>query len=170
MTPSSFQPKDWVVHKNLGVAQIAKIENRKTGEASRPCFRLELKDKQGTVWVPAKDCHEWLRPIAKPAAFMAVENSLKKASKSLPSDYRSRLGHILEAKSNGRPREIAVLIRDLWARQTQLGKLSRTERQALAELVDKLLSEWAISVGSEKRHMRQKLYQLLRQHALPIRA
>lgn len=164
-TYSTYSPGDWVVHDAHGIGQIIAIENKSIGDKEADYYRIDTEDS--TLWVPLGG-ESLLRLLAPPEEFAEATAVLKRPSRQMSTNYRSRLARIRRAQASGTPRALARIVRDLWARQQRQGRLSKTENQALREMSSQLLAEWSVSMNMEENKAREKFYTLLRQHALSV--
>ncbi len=163
-TANRYSPGEWIVHDAHGIGQVIAIENKKIGNKEADYYRIDTEDC--TLWVPL-DGENLLRVLAAPEEFAEATAVLKRPSRQMSADYRSRLARIRRAQAKGTPQALARTVRDLWAREQRHGKLSKTENQALRDIFSQLLNEWSVSMGMNEKLTREKIYTLLRQYALP---
>lgn len=159
-----FAPGDWIVHESHGIGQIVAIESNSIGDKETTYYRIDMDNS--TIWVPLGG-EELLRDLASPEEFAQAVAILQRPSRRMSSAYRSRLARIRKAKDKGTPKALARMVRDLWARQKRQGKLSKTENQALRDMLDQLLAEWSISTGMDESKTSEKVFSLLHQNAMP---
>ena len=164
-TANGYSPGDWIVHDAYGIGQIIAIEHKSIGNKEATYYRIDTDDS--TLWVPLGG-ESLLRLLAPPEEFAEATAVLKRPSRQMSANYRSRLARIRRAQASGTPQALARIVRDLWARQQRQGKLSKTENQALREMSSQLLAEWSVSMKMDENRAREKFYTLLRQHALTV--
>lgn len=166
MTTGTFSPGDWVVHRHYGIGQVKAVEAKAIGETESIYYQVEAHN-HSTIWVPVASEDELLRPAASKDEFAEVVQVLQRPSRKMATQFQTRIARIRKVSLEGNPVMVARTVRDLWARRSRRGQLSNTEETAWRRLVNRLIAEWTVSMNLDEAHANQKLYKLLKAHALP---
>ena len=160
-----FSSGDWVVHHNYGIGQIVAIEEKTIGKNRSKTTYYRIKLENSVIWVPITS--DMIRTVAPPEAFAEAIKVLERPSRKMSPSFQKRLVRLRQAEAKATPKTLAKVVRDLWGRQKRRGNLSQTEDRFFRKMVDRFLTEWAVSTGLEKSRTSEKLYFMLQQHALP---
>lgn len=146
---------DKIVHRSYGVGEIADIERVPFDGVETECFRVRTEN--GSYWFPtAGPENPRIHPVASPALIQKAILILQSAPTGLEFDIHQWNERIEEVVRNGDFLAISGLVRDLSALKITK-KLNRSQEQALTNLEDRLLVEWAASLGVEAKSFRPKL-------------
>lgn len=146
---------DKIVHRSYGVGEIAEIERVPFEGVEVECFRVRTEN--GSYWFPtASPENPRIHPLASQALIQEAIKILQSAPTGLDFDLNQWNERIEQVVRNGDFLAISGLVRDLSALKTRK-KLSRSQEQALNNLEERLLVEFAASQGEEARSFRPKL-------------
>jgi CarD family transcriptional regulator len=157
---AGYQQGQWIIHKHYGVGQIQGVEKKAiSGEATR---YYKVRSEKTTYWVPVRKVGngDLFRPPASADEGQRVLDILSRPARSMNTDYKKRRKRIKEVTSEHSLLAIARLVRDLAARQADK-RLNKSEIDALHDLKDRLLDEWALAMGWERNEAQSKLQTLL---------
>ena len=153
---SQYAIGDWVVHHAYGIGQIKKIEIKPIHGEHVKCFRVKTKD--GAFWFPKnRPDNPRIRPVA---TLDTIQDALKEFEKfvvDLNPDRKMWKKRIAEVKASDDIIETSKMVRDLTILQTQR-KLNQTEQNALRDLTDCLVNEWATAMDADPNTIRRKLH------------
>ena len=90
-----------------------------------------------------------------------VVETLAADPQEMASHYQTRRKRIKDVRASGEIVRIARLVRDLTYRRATKGSLTDVERRNLDRLRNRLIIEWARSVGSTKRKVSAKIRKIL---------
>lgn len=142
-----YSVDDWIVHSYYGVGQIRRIEVKPIHGEDTDCFKVKTKDS--TFWFPTTDDdNPRIRPVGSIDIIDKVIKNLRRKSNKLDVDRKYWKKRIGEVKSDGDLLTMSILIRDLSAQQV-LRSLNQTETDALENIKERLIREWA-SITQEK--------------------
>ena len=146
---------DMVAHRNYGIGQIDCIENKPINGVQVDCFRV--KTDNSVYWFPtdSKD-NPRIHPLATKVLIQRVIEILQSAPHGLENDPIQWKERIDDVWASGDILSISRLIRDLTALKTNK-KLIRIQDQALKNLKDCLLREWAASLQVDAKSIQPKL-------------
>ena len=158
---STYSLGDMVVHRYYGVGQIDGIENRPLNGVGVECFKV--KTENGIYWFPTDSLdNPRVHPVASQELIQRAIKILHSAPNGLENDPLQWKERIDDVQSDGDFLAISSLIRDLAALKTKK-KLNRTQDQALNNLEDRLLREWAASSEVDVKSIRPKLQAYLQE-------
>ena len=150
-----FSKGEWIVHLYHGIGQIKGVEKKQLNGKERKYYRV--KTHNSVFWVPVEKADsDRIRLLTSKTKFRKALQVLKRPPRELSSNHLERKSLIWEAKKDGSVEPMLRIVRDLTARQTQ-SKLNTTEKRALDGFKDRLLLEWAASMGIELDEARQRL-------------
>lgn len=163
MTPNNdtqYSLGDWLVHCHHGVGRIEALETKRIGDQENMYYRF--KTANSVIWMPVDQMSDDLiRPIMDITSFQEAVEILEKPAKAMATNMNTRKARIKAVTLNNMPEETARLIRDLHARRRSKGVLSQTGRQALRDLTERFVHEWAVcsrvTVGQARRKLNRKL-------------
>lgn len=146
---------DMVIHRFYGVGQIDSIETRPINGVEVECFKV--KTDNSVYWFPTDslDNPRFHRLASQELIHKAIE-ILQSAPHDLDYDALQWQERIDDVQSEGDFLAISGLVRDLSALKTTK-KLNRIQDQALNNLEDRLLREWAASLEVDVRLIRPKM-------------
>jgi RNA polymerase-interacting CarD/CdnL/TRCF family regulator len=151
----AYSIDDWVVHTYYGVGQIKRIETKPIHGEETKCFKVKTNDC--TFWFPTTDSdNPRVRPVASKDDIDKMIKSLRRKSNKLDRDRQTWKKRIAEIKPDGDLLAISVLIRDLSAQQV-VRQLNQTEQDALENLKERLLREWASIINERVEKLRPEL-------------
>jgi RNA polymerase-interacting CarD/CdnL/TRCF family regulator len=146
---------DRVVHRHYGVGQIDAIECKPLNGVKVECFKV--KTKNAFYWFPTdSNANHRLHPVASQDLIQKVIEELQSAPHGLENDHYQWKERIDNVQTDGDLLAISSLVRDLAAMKRKK-KLNRFEDQALNNLEDRLLREWAASLEVDAKSIRPKL-------------
>jgi RNA polymerase-interacting CarD/CdnL/TRCF family regulator len=164
----TYNPGDWIVHRNYGIGQIKAIEPQSIGEQETTYYKIEAHN-DSTIWVPVASKEELLRPVASKDEFAEVVQVMKRPSRRMNAHFPARIASIRQVSREGNPVMLARVVRDLWARRSRRGQLSTTEEDYWRQMTERLIAEWTVSMGlPNETQAHHKMYTLLKQHALVV--
>jgi RNA polymerase-interacting CarD/CdnL/TRCF family regulator len=160
-----FSPKyslgDRVVHRYYGVGQIDGIECKLLNGVKVECFKVQTKN--GIFWFPTDSLNNpRIHPLASQDIIQRAIEILRSAPNGLENDHLEWKVRIDDVQTNGDILAISSLIRDLNALKTKK-KINRTQVQALNNLEDRLLREWAASLKVDAKSIRPLLQAYLQE-------
>lgn len=154
-TWTTFTVGDWIVHRQYGIGQIKKREEKTISGKCEEYFRVQTPDS--LIWLPVNKVDQsWFRPIATPTEFHEAIDILQKPPSQMDSNFMMRKDRINRVQSENSIPAIARLIRDLCGRRTHKS-LSNTEQRALHHLTERFLAEWCVATNLEINKARIKL-------------
>ena len=152
---STYSLKDMVFHRDYGVGQIDDIECRPVNGVEVECFKV--KTENAIYWFPTDSVdNPRLHPVASQELIQRVIEILQSAPHGLDNDPYQWKERIDDVQTDGDLLAISSLVRDLAAMKTKK-KLNRIEDQALNNLENRLLREWAASLEVDAKSIRPKL-------------
>jgi RNA polymerase-interacting CarD/CdnL/TRCF family regulator len=159
---------DKIVHAYYGVGQVVGIEEKILNDNTTTYFVVETRNS--TFWLPVdKADNERIRPIASSETIeKKVVETLEADPREMASHYKTRKKRIKDVRLSGEIVPIARLVRDLTYRQFTKGNITDVESRNLEKLRNRLISEWARSVGATRRQVRKKIRKILQQHRKEI--
>jgi RNA polymerase-interacting CarD/CdnL/TRCF family regulator len=135
---------DMVVHRHYGVGQIERIERKPLNGVDVECFKVNTEN--GIFWFPTDSLdNPRVHPVASQELIQRAIEILQSAPDGLENDPLQWKERIDDVQADGDFLAICGLVRDLTALKT-MKKLNRTQDQALNNLQDRLLREWAASL------------------------
>jgi len=163
-TTKTFSIGDDIVHAYYGVGQIVDIEDKQLNDKIHTYYVVQTKDS--TFWLPVdKADNERIRSITSSKIFQdSVVEALAADPQEMASHYQTRRKRIKDVRASGEILRIAKLVRDLSYRRYAKGRLTDIERRNLDRLRNRLITEWARSVGITKRKVRAKVRRILQWH------
>lgn len=160
MNNQMFSEGDWVVHAVYGVGQVQGRVTR--GIEGKETEYLWIKTNDSDYWLPTDHMDaEYIRHLASETQLEQALTELEKEPHSLDKDHFKRRKEIVEALKMVSLEIKVGLIRDLSDRKKRNG-LNISEEDALLNLTNNFLLEWAIVSGEEKSILETKLSQVLR--------
>ena len=157
-----YVPGDIVVHRYYGIGKIDGIEIRPFNGIEVECYKVKTRDS--TYWFPTDSANNpRVRPMVSQEIIQKAIEILRSEPHGLEIDLLQWKERIDEVQSNGDFLDISSLIRDLAALKTRKKKLSQIQDHALNNLEDRLIGEWAASLGSETKAIRPMLLACLRE-------
>lgn len=155
----TFTEGDWIVHRQYGIGQIKKREEKTISGRCEEYYRVVTPDS--VVWLPVNKLDQsWFRPIATPNDFHEAINILQKPPNQMDSNFMKRKDRINKVQTENKIQAIACLIRDLCGRRSHKS-LSDTEQRALRHLTERFLAEWSVSTNMDINIARKKLNNFL---------
>jgi RNA polymerase-interacting CarD/CdnL/TRCF family regulator len=156
---SKFTPEyslgDIVVHRDYGVGQIDGIERKPINGVEVDCFKV--KTENAIYWFPTTSVdNPRLHQVASQELIQRAIEVLQSAPRGLENDPIQWKERIDDVQTRGDFLAISGLVRDLVALKKKK-KLSRIQDQALNNLEERLLKEWAASLAVDERLFRPKL-------------
>jgi RNA polymerase-interacting CarD/CdnL/TRCF family regulator len=147
---------DMVVHRYYGVGQIDGIERKPINGVDVECFRV--KTENGIFWFPTDSLENpRVHPVASRELIQRAIEILQRAPRGLEDDSLQWKERIDDVQTDGDFLAISTLVRDLAALKTKQ-KLNRTQDQALNNLEERLLREWAASLEVDAKSIRPRLH------------
>jgi RNA polymerase-interacting CarD/CdnL/TRCF family regulator len=160
LTPT-YSIGDMVVHRYYGIGQIDDIECKPLDGVKVECFKV--KTDNGAYWFPTDSLdNPRVHPVASQELIQRAIEILQSAPHGLENDPIQWKERIDDVWADGDFLAISSLVRDLTALKTK-NKLNRTQDQALTNLKDRLLREWAASLKVDEKSIRTKLRGYLRE-------
>jgi RNA polymerase-interacting CarD/CdnL/TRCF family regulator len=152
---------DMVVHRYYGVGQIDDIECKPLNGVEVECFKV--KTENGIYWFPTDSVdNPRVHPVASQELIQEAIEILQSAPHGLENDPLQWKERIDDVQTDGDFLAISSLVRDLAALKTKK-KLNRTQDQALNNLEDRLLREWAASLEVDAKSIRPRLQAYLQE-------
>lgn len=143
----AFTEGDWIVHRQYGIGQIKKREQKTISGRREEYYRVQTPDS--VIWLPiSKLDQSWFRPIATPTDFHEAIDILKKPPNQMDANFMNRKNRINQVQSENSIPAIAQLIRDLCGRRCHKS-LSDTEQRALRHLTERFIAEWSVATNIE---------------------
>lgn len=162
----TYSMGDWIVHRNYGIGQIKKKEQKTIGGKNTLYYRVSTHN--GTFWLPVKKAdNERVRPLTTRNGMRKVIEILKAPPHEMKDDHRERRSRINQVKISSSLEEIARLINDLSARKT-VGRLNSIEQRALTTLTECLVSEWSVCMQITREEAQYALEQILQSKTLNL--
>jgi len=163
MTKNSliYSVGDKVVHRSYGIGEIDGIERKPIKGAEVECFKV--KTENGHYWFPTEglDNHR-IHPVASQELVDMAIQIIRSAPQDLENDRLQWKERINIVQSDGDFLAISKLVRDLVALKTTK-KLNQVQSQALKTLEDRLLREWAASLGVDVSTIQPKFRAYLKE-------
>jgi RNA polymerase-interacting CarD/CdnL/TRCF family regulator len=151
---------DRIIHHYYGVGRIDGIESKLLHGNEVECFKV--KTKNGVYWFPTDSVNNpRLNPVVSKELIQRAIEILRSAPHGLENDPIQWKERIDEVKSDGDFLAVSSLVRDLTALKTKK-KLDQKQAQALKNLKDRLLREWAASLDVDVISIRPRLRAYLR--------
>lgn len=152
---------DMVVHRYYGVGQIEGIECKPLNGIEVECFKV--KTENGIYWFPTDSLdNPRVHPVASQDAIDEAIKILRSAPQNLENDPLQWKERIDSVQTDGDFLAISSLVRDLTALKTKK-KLNQTQDQALNNLQERLLREWAASIEVDAKSIRPELNEYLQE-------
>jgi RNA polymerase-interacting CarD/CdnL/TRCF family regulator len=146
---------DRIVHRNYGVGEIDSVELKTINGVKSECFMV--RTDVGTYWFPTEQINNpRIHEVASEDRIQQAIAILKSDPKNMDEDHLQWKKRIDEIQSNGDFLATSRIIRDLNGLKVRK-KLNRTQDQALKNMKERLLREWAASANVEKNTIRPKL-------------
>lgn len=137
----------WIVHHYYGVGQVKGIEKKVLDGNESSYYKVKTRNSQ--FWVPVDGADSSrLRPLSSHEDIKKIARILRRKPDLMDPDHMQRKRVIREVLAEGSLLEMARLIRDLSARQTEK-KLNPTEEDALKRFRDRLVREWSVCLKME---------------------
>lgn len=160
LTPK-YSIGDRIIHRYYGVGQIDGIERKHLNGVEVECFKV--KTKNGFYWFPIDTVdNPRVNPVASQELVQRAIEILRDAPHGLENDSVKWKERIDEVKSGGDFLAVSSLVRDLAALKTQK-KLDPKQAQALKNLENRLIREWAASLDVDAKSIRPRLRAYLRE-------
>lgn len=155
----TFSEGDWIVHRQYGIGQITKREEKTISGRCEEYYKVQTPDS--VIWLPVNKLDQsWFRPIATPTDFNEAIDILKKPPTKMDSNFMKRKDRINRVQSENSIPAIARLIRDLSGRRCNKS-LSDTEQRALRHLTERFIAEWSVSAKIEISMARNQFNQFV---------
>lgn len=152
---------DRIIHHYYGVGQINGVEPKHLNGVEVECFIV--KTKNGVYWFPTDTVdNPRVNLVASKELVQRAIEILRSAPPGLENDPVEWNKRIDEVESGGDFLAVSSLIRDLAALKTKK-KLDLKQAQALKNLEDRLIREWAASLEVDAKSVRPKLRAYLRE-------
>jgi len=146
---------DRIVHRYYGVGHIDGIECKPLNGVKVECFKV--KTENASYWFPTDSVdNQRFHPVASQELIQSVIEILQSAPHGLDNDPYQWKERIDDVQNNGDLLTISSLVRDLAAMKRKK-KLNRIEDQALYNLENRLLREWAASLEVDAKSIRPRL-------------
>jgi len=156
---TTFTEGDWIVHRQYGIGQIKKREEKTISGKCEEYYRVQTPDS--VIWLPVNKLdRSWFRPIATPNDFHEAIDILQKPPQKMDPDFMKRKDRINRVQTENSIPAIARLIRDLCGRRCHK-TLSDTEQRALRHLTERFVAEWSVSTKIDIAIARSKLNNFL---------
>jgi RNA polymerase-interacting CarD/CdnL/TRCF family regulator len=150
-----YSLRDRIIHRDYGVGQIDDIECRQLNGVEVECFKVKTED--AIYWFPTDSVdNPRVHPVASQELIQRVIEILQSAPQGLDNDPLQWKERIDDVQTDGDLLAISSLVRDLSAVKAKK-KLNRIEDQALNNLENRLLREWAASIDVDAKSIRPKL-------------
>ena len=144
-----------IVHRSYGIGQIDEIEFKILNGTKVECFKV--KTKNGDYWFPTDSPNNpRIHLVASQELINEAIEILQSTPHGLENDLLQWKERIDEVQSDGDFLAISKLVRDLSALKAKK-KLNRTQDQALNNLEDRLINEWAAGLGVDVISIRPRL-------------
>lgn len=154
-----FSTGDWIVHRQYGIGQIKKKEEKAISGHREEYYKVQTPDS--TIWLPVNKLDKsWFRPLATPTEFKEAFGILRRPPHPMHKNFMQRKNRINKVQSENAIPAIAGLIRDLNARR-QEKPLSDTEQRALKHLTERFVAEWCVCMDLDVSEAQQQLKNLL---------
>lgn len=157
----NYQKGDLVVHQAYGVGRIEGIETRQISGEEASYYHLKMMATNSHIWIPLDKLAEDARPLTTPQKFEKALAILERPARPMAEHINQRTKRIVEVRAQNSPTSLARLLRDLWARQKELGTLSQVETDAMRSITQRFVGEWAACMGMELQAVEEKLLQRL---------
>ena len=152
---------DKVIHHYYGVGWIDEIEHKLLHGVEVECFKV--KTENGVYWFPTNTVdNPRVNLVASQEHVQKAIEILRSAPPDLENDPVKWKERIDEVKTGGDFLAVSSLIRDLAALKIKK-KLDLYQAQALKNLEDRLIREWAASLEVDARSIRPRLRAYLRE-------
>jgi RNA polymerase-interacting CarD/CdnL/TRCF family regulator len=146
---------DKIVHRDYGVGQIDGIECKPVNGVKVECFKV--KTENASYWFPTDSVdNQRFHAVASQELIQRVIEILQSAPHDSDNDPYQWKERIDDVQNNGDLLTISSLVRDLAAMKSKK-KLNRIEDQALNNLENRLLREWAASLEVDSKSIRPRL-------------
>lgn len=150
---------DRVVHCFYGIGRIEGVECKPLNGVEVECFKV--KTGNSVYWFPTDSLdNPRVHPVASRDLIRRAIEILRSAPRSLENDPLQWKERIDDVKTRGDFLAISGLVRDLAALKLKK-KLNRTQDQALNNMEERLLEEWAASLEVEPKTIRPILHAYL---------
>ena len=150
---------DRIVHRFYGIGRIEDVECKPLNGIEVECFKV--KTNNSVYWFPTDSLdNPRVHPVASKELIQRAIEILRSAPCSLENDPLQWKERIDDVQTKGDFLEISSLIRDLVALKSKK-KLNRTQDQALKNMEERLLAEWAASLEVEPKTIRPILHTCL---------
>ena len=140
-----FRANDWLVHPQLGVGRVVKLEMRQFGPGTRQQY-YEIAIPTGTVWVPVEGTASGLRKLTAKGDVSRYRGVLRGRPTPLAADHKQRQIALVERLKESSFQARCEMVRDLTAHSwdkplnESSGTLLRSARHVLCV-------EWAAAEG-----------------------
>jgi RNA polymerase-interacting CarD/CdnL/TRCF family regulator len=152
---------DRIVHHNYGIGRIDSIERKPLNGIEVECFKVKTKD--GVYWFPTDNLdNPRIHLLASQELVQRAIEILRSAPEDLESDYIHWKERIDDVNTDGNFLAISSLVRDLAALKTKK-QLNLNQAQALKNMTDRLIREWAASLDVNAITILPKLNAYLRE-------
>ena len=146
---------DIVVHRYYGIGKIESIDNKPFDGEKVDCFKVSTDNC--VYWFPKENKdNPRVHPVASKAMIKEATEILQSAPQDIENDPIQWKERIDDVVADGSIVAISTLVRDLNALKMQKS-LNRTQDQALNNLKNRLLREWAASMGVDSNSIRPTL-------------
>lgn len=153
--PPSYSIGDMVVHRYYGIGKIESIDNKPFDGVKVDCFKVSTDNC--VYWFPKDSLdNPRVHPVASQDMIEEAAEILQSAPKDIENDPTQWKERIDDVVADGSIIAISTLVRDLNALKMQKN-LNRTQDQALNNLKDRLLREWAASMKVDANSIRPTL-------------
>lgn len=162
---TKYSPKyslgDQIVHHHYGVGRIDGIERKSLNGIEAEYFKVKTKD--GVYWFPTDRLdNPRIHLLASEEHVQRAIEILRSAPEDLEDDPMQWKERIDQVKTEGDLLAMSSLVRDLAGLKTKK-QLNSSQAQALKNLKDRLIIEWAASTGVNVLTIRPKLNAYLRE-------
>ncbi|MBX3053028.1 MAG: hypothetical protein KF753_16215 [Caldilineaceae bacterium] len=138
-----------VVHPAHGPGTIVDIEEKELVEGYHRFYVIKFVRNRLTVRVPLRRIEDiGVRKVMSKERCQGVLNILRALPEQLHSDFKSRRHRVDELLHSGRPRQIAVAVRDLTWRKFEK-HLTKADTEQLSKGREMLATEVAMSYNKE---------------------
>ena len=152
---TTYSPGDIVVHRSYGVGTIDSIESKPLNGIAVECFKV--KTENGIYWFPTESSdNPRVHPVAPKSVIKKAIDILRNPPENLEFDPVQWKDRIDEVQKGGGFLAVTSLVRDLAGLKLQK-KLTRTQDQALNNLEERLLQEWAASLDVDLNSIRPEI-------------
>ena len=151
ITPN-YSIGDMIVHRTHGVGRIDDIECKPINGVDVDCFKV--KTDNVTYWFPTDSLdNPRIHPVASKERIQKAIEILQSSPMNLDEDHLQLKERIDQVSLDDDFLDMSSLVRDLAALKSKK-KLNRIQDQAFSNFKDRLIREWAASLGVDAKSIR----------------